>query len=579
MNNNNHARGSLEEPKCNLKQIQNRRQSEPPPRPPRKIIQNHVQVPGASPTPPPCYEEEEERCNNEPLLPQNGPSHPYKDISLPKRVNYAEIRKYAKRGPQIFTAIAVSTGCISYGICMAYTSSAIPSILGQNSTLNINNDESSWMSSLFALGCLLGSIISIFLMDAIGRKAALLAFSVMSLFIGWTLLMAASQAWQLYVGRFLLGLGAGLEITICPVYIYETTRPDMRDICGSFPQVMTSIGILVCYSMGQSLAWNWLSLASMGFLVPFTIGLYYVPESPPWLVYNEEEDLAFRSMALIRGEEYDASQEIARVKELLSLHDNQVSALYWLDHEQESSIEYEREQPILQSLFVVIVLMLLLQGSGQGAIIFYTAQIFQDVNSSLDPNYCALVLGLTHFLSSLVTLILKNVTGRRILLLISQAGMAATMFCLGFYFQMDDFSLSLIPIPILIMYTISYNLGLGSLTWAVATEVLPPKSRQWTYAAANFVSNTSLFIVTKTFHDTQDLFGMSAPFFCFGAVSFLGFVFIFVFLPENPSSNNQVTSAGVIELESLLGKMGCPLLAGLVKPKPYESCDNSEINR
>ena len=77
-------------------------------------------------------------------------------------------------------------------------------------------------------------------MDAIGRKASLLAFSVMSLFIGWTLLMAASQAWQLYVGRLLLGLGAGLEVTISPVYIHETTRPNMRDVCGSFPQVIGS---------------------------------------------------------------------------------------------------------------------------------------------------------------------------------------------------------------------------------------------------------------------------------------------------------------------------------------------------
>ena len=93
------------------------------------------------------------------------------------------------------------------------------------------------MSSLLCIGTLFGSIVAVFLMDAIGRKASLLAFSVMSLFIGWTLLMAASQAWQLYVGRFLLGLGVGLEITISPVYIHETTRPNMRDICGSFPQV------------------------------------------------------------------------------------------------------------------------------------------------------------------------------------------------------------------------------------------------------------------------------------------------------------------------------------------------------
>ena len=58
--------------------------------------------------------------------------------------------------------------------------------------------------SLLALGALFGSLSAVFLMDAVGRKASLLAFSVMSLFIGWTLLMAASQAsWKML--RLLLG--------------------------------------------------------------------------------------------------------------------------------------------------------------------------------------------------------------------------------------------------------------------------------------------------------------------------------------------------------------------------------------
>ena len=63
---------------------------------------------------------------------------------------------------------------------------------------------------------------------------------------------------------------------------------------------MTALGIVCCYIMGRSLAWNWLSLVSCVFLVLFTFGLYYIPESPPWLVYNEEEDLAFKSMAMTR---------------------------------------------------------------------------------------------------------------------------------------------------------------------------------------------------------------------------------------------------------------------------------------
>ena len=49
------------------------------------------------------------------------------------------------------------------------------------------------MASLLCIGTMFGSLSAVFLMDAVGRKASLLAFSVMSLFIGWTLLMAASQ--------------------------------------------------------------------------------------------------------------------------------------------------------------------------------------------------------------------------------------------------------------------------------------------------------------------------------------------------------------------------------------------------
>ncbi len=77
-----------------------------------------------------------------------------------------------------------------------------------------------------------------------------------------------------------------------------------------FHQVFIAVGVLLCYAMGRDLEWNWLALVSCVFLFPFTFGLYFIPESPPWLVYNDEEDLAFKSMVLIRGEEYDATVEI-----------------------------------------------------------------------------------------------------------------------------------------------------------------------------------------------------------------------------------------------------------------------------
>ena len=49
---------------------------------------------------------------------------------------------------QILAAISVSTGCVSYGICMAYTSSAIPSMLAPNNslTIEIGTYETTWIS-------------------------------------------------------------------------------------------------------------------------------------------------------------------------------------------------------------------------------------------------------------------------------------------------------------------------------------------------------------------------------------------------------------------------------------------------
>ena len=39
--------------------------------------------------------------------------------------------------------------------------------------------------------------------------------------------------------------------------------------------------------------------------------------------------------------------------------------------------------------------MFLLQFSGQGAVTFYTASIFEEAQSSIDPNDCALVIGVS----------------------------------------------------------------------------------------------------------------------------------------------------------------------------------------
>ena len=70
----------------------------------------------------------------------------------------------------------------------------------------------------------------------------------------------------------------------------------------------------------------------------------------------------------------------------------------------------------------------------QGVITFYTAEIFKEAESAVDPNDCALVIGVTYFLSSILGLVLKKHVGRRFLLLASELGMAISQLAMGIYF-------------------------------------------------------------------------------------------------------------------------------------------------
>ena len=88
------------------------------------------------------------------------------------------------------------------------------------------------------------------------------------------------------------------------------------------------------------------------------------------------------------------------------------------------------------------------------------------------------------------------------------------------------------PLPLLLMFTAAFNIGVGSLPSLVFSDMLPLQSRTRTLTIANVTSNISWFLVTKTFRTLQIIFGAYSPFFLYGAASLIGFVFIFLFLPE-----------------------------------------------
>ena len=101
------------------------------------------------------------------------------------------------------------------------------------------------------------------------------------------------------------GVGTGAVMTTATIYIVEVASTDMRGVLGCFIQFMGTLGILLTFILGYWLNWWQLAAASAVLVLPFTAGMFLVPESPHWYLskgadshdYYEhfyENDIVFR---------------------------------------------------------------------------------------------------------------------------------------------------------------------------------------------------------------------------------------------------------------------------------------------
>jgi putative MFS transporter len=141
------------------------------------------------------------------------------------------------------------------------------------------------------LGAMVGLLIFGDLSDRLGRRAIFVAnlvffvlFSIVSAFI--------TDATQLFIARFLVGMGVGMDIPTSTAYLAEIAPRKQRGaILGSLPQIMWILGAMLStfialplgYFFGDQ-AWRWMfGLAALPALLVL-IGRRLLPESPRWLL-------------------------------------------------------------------------------------------------------------------------------------------------------------------------------------------------------------------------------------------------------------------------------------------------------
>src|SRR5919202_397315 len=119
--------------------------------------------------------------------------------------------------------------------------------------------------------------------------------------------------------RVVLGLGVGSAALIVPLYLSEIAPTQIRGAISSLNQLNIVFGILFAYIVNALLAssgaWRWmLGLAVIPSLV-LLIGMFFLPETPRWLVSQDRDEDARDVLRRSRDEE-ETESEIRDIREV-----------------------------------------------------------------------------------------------------------------------------------------------------------------------------------------------------------------------------------------------------------------------
>ncbi|KAF8405584.1 hypothetical protein HHK36_010491 [Tetracentron sinense] len=160
--------------------------------------------------------------------------------------------------------------------------------------------------------------------DWIGRRPMLIISSVLY-FISGLVMLWSPNVYVLLLARLLDGFGIGLAVTLVPVYISETAPSEIRGLLNTLPQFSGSGGMFLSYCMvfGMSLmdspSWRlMLGVLSIPSLIFFALTVFFLPESPRWLVSKGRMLEAKQILQRLRGRE-DVSGEMALLVEGLGV--------------------------------------------------------------------------------------------------------------------------------------------------------------------------------------------------------------------------------------------------------------------
>ena len=409
------------------------------------------------------------------------------------------------------------------------------------------------------LGALLGAIVSGILSRKVGRKYSLLIAAILFSISAWGSGLPqfiGNTIDLMVIFRILGGIAIGISSMNVPMYIAEISPADKRGQLLTFYQMAIVIGFfivfLATYFIGnhltetQNIQFGWRQMF-WSELVPsilFFVLLFFVPQSPRWLMIKGREAEAYNILTRIHGAEV-AQNEIAEIKNSIASHNKNAKKVVFT-------------KPLLYILFIGTVLSALQQFTGINVVLYYGADIFEQAlgfgkNDVLKQQ---ILLATVNLVFTFIAMFTVDKLGRKPLLILGGFGMLFGFLMLGFTLYFSSYThINTAGLPTLspteamvsligvLVFIASFAMSMGPVVWVILSEIFPNKIRSIAMSIAVAVQWLANYVVTQAFpvvveSDANKLqfdggtFNNALPYFIFSIFIVFIIIFVWKFIPE-----------------------------------------------
>lgn len=414
----------------------------------------------------------------------------------------------------IFWSITVALGGLLFGMDVA-------NISGAEQRIQKLWNLSDWMHgtaiAMALYGTILGAAGGGIPANKFGRKKTLILIGII-FFVSALGSALANDVYTFMAFRFLGGLSIGASSVVAPVYISEIAPPQHRGRMGIAFQMNVVAGILLAYfinyllqGVGGENDWRYmLGIIAIPSLF-FSVMMLFTPESPRWLLLNNNDEQGARAIFEISG---------ANADELIHEIKNTITP------KKESLFSGKFSKPLL----LAFLLAFFNQLSGINAIIYFAPRVFEMAGLGKDAAFLSSAgIGIINFLFTILGWYLIDRSGRRTLMYIGSVGyiISLTLMSLAFAGVIDG------GVPIFVfLFIAAHAIGQGSVIWVFLSEIFPNSVRA---SGTSFGCLTHWFfaaIISQTFPFFAGSLGGATIFGFFAVMMVLQLLFVWKMMPE-----------------------------------------------